>query len=88
MRDRIRQLGLKLRRDGLENRAVFMIAYGAIFIKPEWSYRDILNAYADYVNEPPERVHAGLCYSLLAAGEEIGPECYINELKVEVMREN
>ena len=88
MRNNLVRLGDILRRDGLECRALVLIAYASIWFEPEWSYRDILEAYADYVNDAPERVHASLCYRLLAAGKEIGPEQYIERLKVEVLSEN
>ena len=81
-------LGDKLRRDGLARRDFLLMAYDSIWIAPELPYRDILEVYADYVNDAPERVHATLCYYLLAAGREIGPEQYFKELKMEVEREN
>lgn len=88
MRQNLKTLGDKLRRDGLERREFLVIGYAAIWLEPEWPYRDILEVYADYVNDAPERVHADLCYHLLASGREIGPEKYIKGLKVEVMSEN
>lgn len=88
MKRNLELLGGKLRRDGLEQRPFVLIAYASIWLEPEWSYRDILEAYADYVNDAPERIHASLCYRLLAAGREIGPEQYIERLKVEVLSEN
>lgn len=88
MKHRVKVLGEKLRRDGLERRAFVLMAYASIWLKPELPYREILAAYADYVNDAPERVHAELCYHLLAAGKEVGPEQYFEALKVEVEREN
>ena len=88
MRNNLDRLGRLLRRDGLERREFVLMAYASIWLEPEWPYREILKAYADYVNDAPERVHASLCYHLLAVGREIGPEDYINGLKVEVNSEN
>ena len=88
MRDKLEQLGKLLLRDGLERGEFMIMAYASIWLEPMWSYRDILEVYADYVNDAPERVHAALCYHLLAAGREIGPEQYFKELKMEVEREN
>lgn len=88
MRQRVESLCSKLRRDGVECRPFVLMAYDFIWIAPGISYRDVLEVYADYVNDAPERVHAELCYYLLAAGREIGPEQYFNALKMEVMSEN
>lgn len=88
MRNNLARLGRLLRRDGLERQEFVLMAYASIWLEPEWSYREILDAYADYVNDAPERVHASLCCHLLAAGREMGPEAYINGLKVEVNSEN
>lgn len=88
MKRNLELLGCKLRRDGLEQRPMVLIAYASIWLEPEWSYRDILEAYADYVNDAPERVQADLCYRLLATGREMGPEQYIEGLKVEVLSED
>lgn len=88
MRQRVDALCAKLRRDGVDRRPFVLMAYGFIWLDPGISYRDVLEVYADYVNDAPERVHADMCYWLLAAGKEIGPEQYLNTLKVEVESEN
>lgn len=88
MRQRVENLCAKLRRDGVERRPFVLMAYDFIWIAPGISYRDVLEVYADYVNDAPERVHADLCYCLLAAGREVGPEQYFNALKMEVESEN
>lgn len=88
MKHRLERLGEKLRRDGLERRAFVVIAYAYIWFEPRYEYRDILEAYADYVDDAPERVHADLCYHFLATGREIGPEQYFDALKVEVESED
>ena len=88
MRNNLDRLGRLLRRDGLDRREFVLMAYASIWLEPEWPYREILEAYADYVNDAPERVHASLCCHLLAAGREMSPEAYINGLKVEVNSEN
>lgn len=64
------------------------MAYAWIWYEPQWPYRDILAAYADFIDDAPERVQSGLCYQLLAAGREIGPEEYILALKMEAESEN
>ena len=88
MRQKVENLCAKLRRDGVERRPFLLMAYDFIWIAPGISYRDVLEVYADYVNDAPERIHADLCYWLLAAGREIGPEQYFNALKMEVESEN
>ena len=88
MKHNLKILGDKLRRDGLERRDFLIMAYASIWLEPEWPYRDILEVYADYVNDAPERVHAALCYHLLSVGRETGPEQYFKELKMEVERED
>ena len=88
MKHRLERLGEKLRRDGLERRAFVLMAYASIWLEPEWPYREILESYSAYIGDAPERVHADLCYYLLGAGKEVGPEQYFNALKVEVESEN
>jgi hypothetical protein len=88
MRQRVDALCAKLQRDGVNRRPFVLLAYDIIWIAPGISYRDALEVYADYVNDAPERIHADLCYWLLAAGSEVGPEQYFNALKMEVESEN
>ena len=88
MKHRLDRLCDKLRRDGVERRAFVLMAYASIWLEPEWSYREILESYSAYIGDAPERVHADLCYYILAAGKEVGPEQYFNALKVEVESEN
>lgn len=78
------KLKSKLEEHGVYCHALMLMGYSAIWIEPEWPYREILEAYADYVNDAPERVHAELCYRLLKAGYCMGPEQYINKLRKEV----
>jgi len=75
-----------LRRDGLDVRPFVLMAYAWIWLCPEWEYREILNVYAEYVGDAPERVQADLCYRLLAVAKEIGPEQYLAEVRNEVKR--
>lgn len=88
MRLKIDSLWEILTRDGLNYRPFLLMAYASIWLEPELPYQEILEAYADYVNDAPERIHAHLCYLLIKSGWEIGPETYINRLKVEENSEN
>lgn len=80
LRHRLEILTERLRRDGLAIRPLILMAYACIWLVPERPYREILEVYADYVGSVPERVQADLCYRLLAAGLEIGPEQYIRQI--------
>jgi len=69
-----------LQEDGLSRGPFALMAYAWAWIVPDVSYDEILDDYAGYVGDAPERVHADLCYRLLKAGKEIGPEEYLLEL--------
>lgn len=88
MRNKLGQLCEKLSRDGVNRHNFVLIAYALIWFDAGLSYADILDTYAEYVGDAPERVHADMCYRLLSTGKEIGPEEYINGIKVEVFNEN
>ena len=88
MKQNLEWLRHRLRRDGLCSHAMILMAYAWIWYEPQWPYHDILVAYADFIDDAPERVQSGLCYQLLAAGREIGPEEYILALKMEAESEN
>ena len=88
MKQNLEWLRHRLRRDGLYSHAMILMAYAWIWYEPQWPYHDILAAYADFIDDAPERVQSGLCYQLLAAGREIGPEEYILALKMEAESEN
>ena len=50
------KLKSKLEEHGVYCHALMLMGYSAIWIEPEWPYREILEAYADYVNDAPEYI--------------------------------
>lgn len=83
--DRLRE---ELRNDGMEYHPAILIGYVLAWDWPELGYSRVLQEYAEYMGDAPERVHADICRRLLAAGIEIQPEDYFRQLKGRVKPEN
>ena len=75
----------RLTRDGLLTRPFMLIGCAMVWRWPEGGYRRVLDAYAQFMGDAPERIHAELCRCLLAAGKEIGPEEYFGRLRKELV---
>lgn len=84
MKQRLERLCRRLQQDGVCLRPFVMIGYALLWIcLDNWTYRDVMEVYADYIDDAPERVHAELCRRLLAAGHEIRPHRYFQKIKEE-----
>ena len=60
------------RGEGLASRETAFILYA--MASERLSYNEAMRIYADWIGEAPERVHASLCYDVLRAGNDVGPE--------------
>lgn len=81
MERRLDRLRNELRNDGLDVHSFILIGYVLVWDAPELGYSRVMQEYADFVQDAPERVHADLCRRLLAAGKEIQPEKYFRLLE-------
>ena len=87
MKQRLERLCRRLQQDGVCLRPFVMIGYALLWICPDnWTYRDVMDVYADYIDDAPERVHANLCRYILRAGFDIGPADYFTKVREEVER--
>lgn len=85
MRDEVKLLRQRLKKDGLDIRAFVLMGAVMVWYWPDGGYQTVLEVYADFVGDAPERVHAELCRCLLAAGKEITPEQYFGRLRRELV---
>lgn len=88
MEQRLDRLREQLRCDGVDVHPFVLIGYVLLWDWPELGYVRILQEYADYVGDAPERVHADLCRRLLAVGKEMQPEEYFRLLEGRLLVEN
>ena len=77
-----------LARDKLFEKSFLLIAFGLVWLQPEMEYKEVLSAYAEYVGNSSERIHAYLCGRLLEVGKDFGPERYFEEIRRYVANEN
>lgn len=61
-----------LRDEKIVSRPAALILYA--MASEGYSYKEALNAYCECFNAVPERVHPWICYAILDAGLDEGPE--------------
>lgn len=88
MEQRLDRLREQLRGDGVDMHPFVLIGYVLLWDWLELGYWRVLQEYADYVGDAPERVHADLCRRLLAVGKEMQPEEYFRLLKGRLLGED
>lgn len=64
-----------LRDEGLCSRAAAYILYA--MAAEGLNYQTALRAYAEFINDAPERVHAQICYAILCTNYDVGPETFL-----------
>ena len=88
MEQRLNRLRAHLRSDGVDVHPFILIGFVLLWDAPELGYARVVQEYADFVQDAPERVHADLCRRLLAVGKEIQPERYFRLLEGRLKPEN
>lgn len=61
-----------LRDERIASRAAAFVLYA--MASEHYTYKEALQIYADFVGDVPERIHPWICYAILDAGLDEGPE--------------
>ena len=64
-----------LRGEGLQSRAAAYVLYA--MAAEGLTYQAALQAYAEFIDDAPQRVHAQICYAILCTQYECGPETFL-----------
>ena len=68
-----------LTKAGINSRRIAMILYA--MVAEAVTYREAMEAYAEWIGDAPERVHSANCGELLRAGIEWQPSEFLEAVK-------